>query len=177
MVNQFKSPRFIVLSLMVILAAATRALPILIPHIWNFTAVYALAVFAGSQFKNRTLAIAMPLAAMAISDLFIGYGYSLAVYVGFVVIVMCGMAIRNNKTVTNIGLASVAGAVLFYLITNFAFLYDTSLYPHNMNGIITSYVMGLPFLRNALIADLIFVPVLFGSFYLLEKRYPALAAE
>ena len=162
---------------MVLLAAATRALPILIPHIWNFTAVYALAIFAGSQFKNRTLAIEMPLAAMAISDLFIGYGYSLVVYAGFIVIVMCGMAIRNHKTVTNIGLASVAGTILFYLITNFAFLYDVSLYPHNMNGIITSYVMGLPFLRNALIADMIFVPVLFGSFYLLEKRYPVLAAE
>ncbi|HCN82019.1 MAG TPA: hypothetical protein DIT07_00130 [Sphingobacteriaceae bacterium] len=162
---------------MVILAAATRALPLLIPHIWNFTAVYALAIFAGSQFKNKTLAIAMPLAAMAISDLFIGYGYSLIVYAAFIVIVICGMAIRNNKTVSNIGLASVAGAVLFYLITNFAFFYDVSLYPHTMNGIITSYVMGLPFLRNALIADLIFVPVLFGSFYLLEKRYPALAAE
>jgi hypothetical protein len=177
MMNQVKSPRFLVLSLLVILAAATRALPLYIPHIWNFTAVYALAIFAGSQFNNKFLALAMPLAAMALSDLFIGNGFSPIVYGGFIAIVLCGMMIRNHVNVTNVGLASVAGAVIFYLITNFAFFYPVTLYPHDMNGIITSYIMALPFLRNALIADLIYIPLLFGAFYFLQKRYPALASD
>jgi hypothetical protein len=177
MINQVRSPRFLVLSLLVIAAAATRALPLLIPHIWNFTAVYALAVFAGAQFNNRVLALAMPLAAMALSDLFIGQGFSLSVYSGFVAIVICGMMIRNRISVTSVGLASIAGAVLFYLITNFAFIYPVAQYPHNFSGIIQSYIRGLPFLRNALIADLIYIPVLFGGFYLLQKRYPALAVN
>ena len=117
MIKQVKSPRFLVLSLLVILAAATRALPLYIPHIWNFTAVYALAIFAGSQFNNRFLALAMPLAAMAVSDLFIGSGFSPIVYGGFIAIVLCGMMIRNRVNVTNVGLASVAGAVIFYPVT------------------------------------------------------------
>lgn len=175
MIKQLTSSRFLVLSLVIIAVASTRALPFLVPHFWNFSAVYALGIFSGAQLKDKRLALIMPLAAMAISDLFIGNGFVLTVYAGFIVIVMCGMAIRNRINVTNVALASIVGAVLFFLITNFAFLYSPALYPHNIEGIITSYVRGLPFLRNALISDLIFAPVLFYGFYLLEKRYPALA--
>src|SRR5690606_25538410 len=159
--KEMLSTRFIVLSLIVILAAATRALPYLIPHTWNFSAVYALGVFAGVHFKDKRLAFAMPLAAMAISDLFIGSGFILSVYIGFAAIVGCGIAIQNRATTSNVILASISGTVLFFLITNFAFLYPVTLYPHNLQGIITSYIMGIPFLRNALISDMIFVPVLF----------------
>jgi hypothetical protein len=175
MIKQVTSSRFLVLTAVVIAVACTRALPYLIPHLWNFSAVYALGIFAGSQFQDKRLAIAMPLLAMAISDLFIGNGFSLIVYTGFIVIVLCGIAIQKKINVTNVALASIAGALLFYLITNFAFLYPPTQYPRNAEGIITSYIRGLPFLRNALISDLIFAPILFYGFYLLEKRYPALA--
>lgn len=173
--KEILSSRFIALSLIVIFAAATRALPYLIPHMWNFSAIYALGIFAGAQFKDSRLAFAMPLAAMAISDLFIGNGFILSVYVGFAAIVLCGMAIRNRVNTTNVALASIGGTLLFFLITNFAFLFPATLYPHNLQGIVTSYIMGIPFLRNALISDLIFIPALFYGFHLLEKRYPALA--
>lgn len=175
MIEQVKSPRFLTLTLLIVLAACTRALPLVIPHVWNFTAVGALAVFAGSQFKNRYAAMLMPLAAMALSDLFLGHGFSLVVYFGFTVMVLCGMLIRGRVTAANVGLASIAGAGLFFLITNFAFLYPTTQYPHNFQGVITSYVMALPFLRNMLIGDAVYGIILFGSFYYMEKRYPAIA--
>lgn len=169
------TPRFIVLSLLVIAAASTRALPYLIPHIWNFTAIGALAIFAGAQFSNKRLAFIMPLAAMAISDLFIGNGFSLLVYLGFIAMVACGFLLREKVNVTNVVLASFISASVFYLITNFAFFYPISLYPHNISGVLTSYAAGLPFFRNMLVGNLVFSAVLFSSFYLLVKRYPALA--
>lgn len=169
------TPRFIVLSLLVIAAASTRALPYLIPHIWNFTAIGALAIFAGAQFSNKRLAFIMPLAAMAISDLFIGNGFSLLVYLGFTAMVACGFLLREKVNVTNVALASFISASVFYLITNFAFFYPISLYPHNISGVLTSYAAGLPFFRNMLVGNLVFSAVLFSSFYLLAKRYPALA--
>lgn len=169
------TPRFIVLSLLVIAAASTRALPYLIPHIWNFTAVGALAIFAGALFSNKRLAFIMPLAAMAISDLFIGNGFSLLVYLGFTAMVACGFLLREKVNVTNVVLASFISASVFYLITNFAFFYPISLYPHNISGVLTSYAAGLPFFRNMLVGNLVFSAVLFSSFYLLAKRYPALA--
>jgi hypothetical protein len=48
------------------------------------------------------------------------------------------------------------------------------MYPHNVSGILTSYAAGLPFFRNMLIGNMVFSSVLFGSFYLLSKRYPVL---
>ena len=169
------TPRFIVLSLLVIAAALTRALPYLIPHIWNFTAIGALAIFSGAQFSNRGLAFILPLAAMAISDIVIGNGFSVLVYIGFTAMVACGFLVRSKVTVTNVVLASFISASLFFLITNFAFFYPATLYPHNFSGILTSYAAGLPFFRNMLIGNMVFSAVLFSSFYLLSKRYPVLA--
>ena len=177
MTKQINTSRFIVLSLLVIAAACTRALPLLIPHFWNFTAVGALAIFAGSQFDDKRLAFIIPLSAMALSDLFIGNGFSLLVYAGFLAMVMCGYMIRKKLTVTNIAASSLAGAIIFFLITNFAFFYPETIYPHNLAGIVKSYVMGLPFLRNMLIGDLVYGAVLFYGFHLLKKQYPALAAK
>jgi hypothetical protein len=169
------TPRFIVLSLLVIAAASTRALPYLLPHMWNFTAVGALAIFAGAQFSNKKLAFIMPIAAMAISDIFIGNGFSLVVYLGFFAMVACGFLVRDKVNLINIGLASFISASTFYLITNFAFLYPVTMYPHNITGILSSYAAGLPFFKNMLISTFIFSGVLFGSFYLITKKYPLLA--
>lgn len=173
--EHIKSPRFIVLSLLVIAAALTRALPYLIPDIWNFTAVGALAIFAGAQFRNKSMAFIMPIAAMAISDLFIGNGFSLLVYTGFVTMVACGFLLRNKINTTNVILASFISASVFFLITNFSFFYPVSLYPRNISGILASYAAGLPFFRNMLVSNLVFSAVLFSSFYLLSKRFPLLA--
>jgi hypothetical protein len=169
------TPRFIVLSFLVMTAALTRALPYLIPHIWNFTAIGALAIFSGAQFSNRGLAFILPLAAMAISDIVIGNGFSVLVYLGFTAMVACGFLVRSKVNVTNVVLASFISASVFFLITNFAFFYPVTLYPHNISGILTSYAAGLPFFRNMLIGNMVFSAVLFSSFYLLSKRYPVLA--
>lgn len=174
MTEQIRSPRFLVLTLLIVCAALTRALPLLIPHIWNFTAIGALAIFSGAQFTDKRLAFIMPLAAMALSDLFIGNGFSMLVYLAFTAMVLCGFLIRKKVSVPNVALSSIAGALVFFLITNFAFFYPVTLYPHNMQGIMTSYIAALPFLNNMVVGNLLFSGVLFGSFYFLSKKYPVL---
>jgi hypothetical protein len=170
------SSRFIVLTVIVILAAFSRAIPLVIDHTWNFTAVGALAIFAGAQFTDKRLAFIMPLAAMALADLlFLRNGFSLLVYSGFVAMVACGFLIRNRVNTMNVVLASFISATVFYLITNFSFFYPVTLYPRDFSGIIASYTAGLPYFRNMVLGNLVYSAVLFGSFYLLSKRYPALA--
>jgi len=170
------SSRFIVLTVLVLLAAFSRALPLVFDNTWNFTAVGALAIFAGAQFNDKRLAFIMPLVAMALADLlFLKNGFSLLVYSGFIAMVACGFLIRNKVNTTNVVLASFISASVFYLITNFAFFYPATLYPHNFSGIIASYTAALPFFRNMLLGNLVYSAVLFGSFYLLAKRYPVLA--
>ncbi|MEO8796217.1 MAG: DUF6580 family putative transport protein [Daejeonella sp.] len=177
MIDNIKSTRFLVLTILVIVAALTRAIPLLIPHMWNFTAVGALAIFSGAQFRNKSFAFIIPLAAMAISDLFIGNGFSMIVYSAFIVMVVCGYLIRNKVNAGNVVLSSVAGALVFFLITNFAFFYSPVLYPHNFAGIIASYVAALPFLNNMLAANLVYGSLLFGSFYLISSKYPSLSIK
>jgi hypothetical protein len=89
--------------------------------------------------------------------------------------VACGFLLREKVSATNVVLASFISASVFYLITNFAFFYPVSLYPHNISGILTSYAAALPFFRNMLIGNLVFSAVLFSSLNLLAKKYPALA--
>jgi hypothetical protein len=112
---------------------------------------------------------------MSISDVFIGNGLSLVVYTGFVAMVACGFLIRNKVNTTNVILVSFISASVFFLITNFAFLYPSTRYSHNISGILTSYAAGLPFFRNMLIGNLVFSSILFGAFYLLSKRFIGLA--
>lgn len=172
--QQIKSTRFIVLSLLILAAALTRFLPFLIDHTWNFTAVGALAIFAGSQFSDKRIAFAVPLFAMMLSDIFIGNGFSMLVYAGFVAMVACGFLIKGKINFQNVVLASFVSAGVFFLITNFSFFYPATLYPRDFSGVIASYTAALPFFRNMLLGNLVYSAVLFGSFYLLSLRFPAL---
>ena len=58
--------------------------------------------------------------------------------------------------------SSLTAAVLFFLVTNFAFLYPT--YSHNLSGIISAYINGLPFFRGTALGDLSYTLALFGSY-------------
>jgi hypothetical protein len=44
----------------------------LVPHVSNFSPVAAAALFAGATFSRRALAVAVPLAAMLVSDAILG---------------------------------------------------------------------------------------------------------
>ncbi len=57
------------LILMILAAAFSR----LIPHMPNFTAIVAMGLLAGAHFQSRTLAVLVPLAALLVSDLLIGF--------------------------------------------------------------------------------------------------------
>ena len=69
----------------IILAAAfTR----LIPHPYNFAPITAMALFAGAHISNRFFSFFIPLAALFISDLVIGfYAHMWIIYVSFALVV------------------------------------------------------------------------------------------
>lgn len=76
-------------------------------------------------------------------------------------------------TLTSLGLTS---NVFFYLWTNFGvWLLDTwSMYPKTLQGLVMSYINGLPFLKNQFISSLIFIPlgiIAIEVSKLLHKKY------
>ena len=133
----------------------------LIPHAPNFAPIGGLALFFGSNFKNK-IALLIPLVAMLISDIFLGFHSTIPyVYVSFIIIALIGSLIKNNKW-QSLLLASLTSSVLFFLITNFGVWASFNMYPKTINGLMQSYVMGLPFFRNTVLSDLFYS---FSFFY------------
>lgn len=165
------NPKFFVLTMMILAAALTR----LIPHYPNFTAVGAMALFGGAYFTKKYLAFIVPLAAMFLSDMIIGfYSGMWVVYLSFALIVVIGMQIGEQKKPGRVLLASAASSVSFFLITNFALLPGNSMYPQNITGIIESYVAAIPFFQYTLLGDLFYVGIMFGIFEIARVKFPVL---
>jgi hypothetical protein len=166
------NPKFWALTLMILAAAFTR----LIPHYPNFTAVGAMALFGGAYFSKKYLAFIVPVAAMLISDLFLGfYSGMWVVYLSFLLIVVIGMQIGQTKKPGRVLLASVTASVSFFLITNFALFPPNIIYPQNLAGIVESYIAAIPFFSYTLLGDLFFVGIMFGAFEIAKVKFPVLA--
>jgi hypothetical protein len=166
------NPQFFVIGLMILAAAFSR----LIPHPPNFTAVAAMALFGGAYLSSRTAAFALPIAAMFLSDLIIGFHPGMyAVYISFILIVAMGMSLRNNKKIGNIFLASVSASVTFFIITNFALWLTGTLYPKTGAGLAACFTAAVPFFHYTFLGDIFFVGVMFGSFELFRMKFPKLS--
>jgi hypothetical protein len=151
---------------LILFAAATR----FIPHPFNFTGMGAMALFAGATIADRRIAFLLPFFAMAITDLYFGFHFSiLPVYLCFACIVWMGTRIKDLRP-AKIGIGSVASSILFFLVTNLPFWYaDLSLYSLDLKGTMQSYTMALPFFWNQLAGDLFYNGILFGVYYLIRK--------
>lgn len=137
-----------------------------LPHLWNFTPLVAIGLFAG-VYLGRHHAWSVPVIAMLISDFFLGF-YSLpimmSVYGSFALIGLFGYLMRKHKNFEMVLALSISGAVFFFLITNFAVWYWVPWYEKTLAGLIYSYTAGLPFFRNALLGDIIYTLGLFGLY-------------
>jgi hypothetical protein len=152
-------------------AAALR----IAPHPWNFTPVGAMAFFAGATIKDRRLAFLFPLLALFVGDIFIGFHKLIPiVYASFLLNVAIGLWLRDRRTVARISLATLLGAIQFFLITNFAVWQFLSGYQHTASGLLACYIAGIPFFWNTLAGDALYAALLFGSFAFAERFLPAL---
>jgi hypothetical protein len=81
-------PRILVLVSMILAAAASR----LIPHPPNMSSVTAVALFGGAYFSDKRLAFLVPLSALFLSDLVLGFYHHMeVVYLSFALIVAIGL--------------------------------------------------------------------------------------
>ncbi len=142
----------------------------LIPHLPNFAPIAALGLFGGT-YLNKKYALLVPLGAMLISDYFIGFAsfpVTFSVYFSFFLIGLIGLWLRRHKNLSNIIGATLAGSILFFVITNFAVWAATPWYPKNLAGLEQSYFLALPFFRNTILGDLFYVSTMFGLFELVQ---------
>lgn len=166
------SNSLIIAALLIMLGFAAR----LLPHPANFAPIGAVALFGGMYLTKR-YAVILPLIAMLISDIFIGfYTWQImaSVYISFALTGLIGLWVRKNKKLSTIIGGTVLGSILFFLITNFAVWAFGAMYAHNFSGLMQSYIMAIPFFRDSLLGDLFYVGLLVGTYeaigYFLQKK-------
>ncbi|HZY10958.1 MAG TPA: DUF6580 family putative transport protein [Bacteroidota bacterium] len=159
---------------LILIAALSR----LLPHLPNFTPITALALFGGVYLDKKHTFI-VPLAAMLISDYFIGFYSGMAwVYCSFVAIGFLGLWLRNHRGVGKTIGATLTGSILFFAVTNFGVWVSSQVtYSHTLSGLIECYVVAIPFFRNTLFGDVVYVGALFGAYELAKKFIPSLISK
>ena len=162
----------LIIPLIIVLAAITR----IMPHPPNFTPIIAIGLFGGAYIPNRSLAMLIPIGAMFLSDLFLGFhGTVYWVYSSLLLVVILGMLLINKVNIKNCAAAVLSGSFLFFLITNFGVWLSSPYYTKNIEGILSCYTLALPFLGNTLAGSLFYSAVMFSGYELL-KRSMALSA-
>ncbi len=151
---------------MVVLAAAFRILP----HPPNFSPVTALALFGGAHFADKRAAFLVPLTAMLVSDLVLGFHALIPVIYGCVALFVClGFRLRQRRPGHVVQMALTA-SVTFFIVSNLAVWGFTGMYPKTAAGLAACYVAAWPFFQNTLAGDLCFTTLLFGGMALGEWR-------
>jgi hypothetical protein len=165
--------RFSTVAVLVFLAALSRILP----HPFNFTPIGAIALFGAANFNRKSFSLMIPLAAMFLSDLFIG-SPSLPTYVSFLLISLFGLLYLREATFGRIVVSSLVASISFFLITNFFVWYGGTMYSQTWQGLVACYTAGLAFYQptffgnlflNTVMGDFFYNAVLFGSFYGIQK--------
>ncbi len=140
------------------------------PHPMNMTPLAALALVAGARATDVRVRYALPLLALFVSDLILGLHATMAfVYGSMALVVLLGGYLQGRGLVAWAG-ASVASSLLFFVITNFGVWLVAGYYPLDLAGLVTCYVVAIPFLWKTMAGDLFFVAAFFGSFALLDYR-------
>jgi hypothetical protein len=169
-----KDRRFLILCALIAGAALIRFLP----HPPNFVPVAAMALFGGAFFRDKRLAYAVPLCAMLLSDLFLGFHSTMGyVYLSFAIIVGIGFLLRKRVNFFTVTGASLGASTLFYVVTNFGVWFGNPYYPQTIEGMVSCYVAALPFFHYTVAGDLLFTGVLFGSWALITRAVPGMTLQ
>ena len=166
------TPKFWIITLMIFAAAFVR----LIPHPPNFAPIAAMALFGGAYFSKKWAAFLIPISAMFLTDLILGFHETMwAVYLSFALIVVIGMVMLKEIKIGNLFFASVISSVSFFIITNFGIWISTGYYAKTGAGLAACYTAAIPFFRQTLLSDLFYVAILFGAYHLVKIKFPVTA--
>ena len=142
--------KFIYLIFFVLILALSR----IIPHPGNFTPILASAIMAPMLIKDRMFGIAIPIIAMFLSDVILGFHpYQFVIYSTLLTI---SLIAPMHKSYKMLGIMAFGGSVWFFITTNFAVWVIWDYYPKTIEGLIACYTLALPFFKNTLLSTCLF---------------------
>ena len=127
-----------------------------VPHPPNFTSLLALSFYVPAVLGIKYLPAL--LISFVITDIFIGI-HSLAVFTWGSVIFIGFFSQYFTKNFNSRISGALLGACLFYIITNFG-VWSMGSYGYNLEGLILSYTLAIPFFGYSLISTFIFSAII-----------------
>lgn len=148
----------------------------LLPHPQNFSPVMAIALFSGVLLGKKWYAWVVPMAIMVISDCFLGFSdVTWSVYLSFALIIGMGMMMKK-VSLLNVFANSLLGALLFFVITNFA-CWLPGWYGYTWQGLMDCYVAAIPYFRMTVLSSVVYGVAFWGLYELARRFAPALIRQ
>lgn len=161
----------------------------LLPHLPNFSPLAGAALFSGAKFDKKS-AIFTTLTTLAVSDYLLLYinpfakqifnfhriypitamfhSTTLFVWSSFIFAALSGFWLKKRKSPNYIIVGSMAASLQFFLITNFG-VWATGMYNRGLDGLMQSYIMGLPFLKWTIAGDFFYTTLFFGAYEFAQR--------
>ena len=153
--------------LLVVAAAVAR----LFPHPWNVTPLGGVSLFAGAHTRLGW-ALLTPAIGLFIGDAIRGFyngTVMVGVYLGLLIAPLFGRLLRRQRSATRFAAAIGGSSLSFFLISNL-FVWLAGFYPKTIEGLISCYAMGLPYLGRTLLANTLYTALFFGAFHLATQH-------
>jgi hypothetical protein len=184
---------FVIIS--IVIAIASR----LVKHPLNMAPMIGIALFSVAYLPKKWMGLVLPVACWIISDVFVnvfiesatpsthGIGYfitptALGVYTSLLVVFVLGGLLRKGVTVPKLLGITLSSSLIFYFVTNSFCFFEGNLYGSGFTGYVNCLLAGIPFYKNdygtafgsfffnGIMGDLFFTSLLFGSYYLVNRR-------
>ncbi|NSL86170.1 hypothetical protein ECE50_004980 [Chitinophaga sp. Mgbs1] len=172
---------FFTVTIGIIFAALSR----LLPHPPNFAPMMAIGIFGGALFVKRIWAPVISLISVWISDLLInnilyseyfdhfvwfydGWYWQYVIYA--LVPFICSWLFGKTIRVSGIAAACIGSGIMFFGISNFGVWVSSDMYPRTADGLLSCYVMALPYLKGTILSNLFYTAILFGAYFLVERK-------
>ena len=129
-----------------------------IPHPPNFTSLIAISFYIPAVFGIRYIPIVV--FALLFTDLIIGFHSTILFTSGSVILIGLISKFFNKSILFRVS-GAIMGAVIFFLFSNFG-VWLGGYYGYNLNGLISCYLLALPFFGNTLVSTILFSAVIEG---------------
>jgi hypothetical protein len=154
---------------------------------WGFVPQIAMALFGGAVIRDKKLAFVLPLLSMLLSDVLyeVLYRNGLSEIQGFYsgqatnYLLFAGMTFigfwMRNLNVGRIAAGAVIAPTVYFLLSNFQVWIGGGGYNRSktFEGLLQCYADGLPFYKGYLLGTVFFSIVLFGLYFLFQRKTQA----
>lgn len=143
----------------------------------NIAAVTGVTIFAGFAIRNIWLALAVPIAAMALADVLLGwYNEAIFTYVGMAAGVFIARSLLHPLTPLRLIGTTFLASLAFFVVSNLG-VFISGYYGYSLEGLIACYVAAIPFWQNSLIADVTSTALVFAIYLALTRAIPSVKVQ